>query len=37
MPLDKFTMETVNELILDAILAIRRKYHKQLDKNSLCN
>ena len=28
-------METVNDLILDAIEALRSRYHKLLDKNSI--
>ena len=36
MSLDKFSMETVNDLIFDAIEAVRGRYHKRPDKNSIC-
>ena len=37
MPLDKFTMETVDDLVFDAIEAVRGKCHKPLDKKSSVN
>ena len=36
MSLDKFSMETVDDLIFDAIEAVRGRYHKRPDKNSIC-
>ena len=36
MSLDKFTKETVDDLIFDAIEAVRGRYHKGPDKNSIC-
>ena len=35
MSLDKFSMETVDDLIFDAIEAVRGRYHKRPDKNSI--
>ena len=37
MPLDKFTMETVDDLVFDAIESVRGKCHKPLDKKSSAN
>ena len=36
MSLDKFSMETLDDLIFDAIEAVRGRYHKRPDKNSIC-
>ena len=36
MSLDKFSMETVDDLIFDAIEAVRGRYHKRPNKNSIC-
>ena len=36
MSLDKFSMETVDDLIFDATEAVRGRYHKRPDKNSIC-
>ena len=35
MSLDKFTMETVDDLISDAIESVTGRYHKRPDKNSI--
>ena len=35
MSLDKFTMEMVDYLNFDAIEAVRGRYHKRPDKNSI--
>ena len=37
MSLDKFTMQTVDQFILDATVATARRYHKRPDKDSTCN
>ena len=37
MPLDKFTMETVDDLVFDTIEAVRGRCHKPLDKKSSAN
>ena len=34
MSLDKFTMETADDLIFDAVEVVRGSYHKRPDKNS---
>ena len=36
MSLDKFTTENVDDLIFDVIEAVRGRFHKRLDKNSIC-
>ena len=36
MSLDKFTMETVDDLIFDAIEAVKGRYQKLPDKISVC-
>ena len=36
MSLDKFTMETVDDLNFDAIEAVRGRYHKRPDIDSIC-
>ena len=36
MSLDKFTMETADDLNFDAIEAVSGRYHKRPDKNSIC-
>ena len=36
MSLDKFPTETVADLIFDANEAVRGRYHKRPDKNSVC-
>ena len=36
MSIDKFTMETVDDLILDAIEVVRGRCHKRPDKNFTC-
>ena len=36
MSLDKFSMETVDDLIFDAIEVVRGRYHKPPDKNTIC-
>ena len=36
MSLDKFTTENVDDLIFDAIDAVRGRFHKRPDKNSIC-
>ena len=36
MSLNKFVMGTADDLIFDATEAVRGRYHKPLDKNSIC-
>ena len=36
MSLDNFSMETVDDLIFDAIEVVRGRYHKPPDKNTIC-
>ena len=36
MSLDKFTTENVDDLIFDVIEAVRGRFHKRRDKNSIC-
>ena len=36
MSLDKFTAEAVDELIFDAIEAVRGRFHKRPDESSIC-
>ena len=36
MSLDKFSTETVDDLIFNATEAVRGRYHKRPDKNSIC-
>ena len=36
MSLDKFTMETVDDLNFDAVEAVSGRHHKRPDKNSIC-
>lgn len=36
MPLDKLIMETADDLIFDTIEAVRGRYHKRPDNNSIC-
>ena len=36
MSLDKFTTETVDDLIFDANEAVRGRFHQRPDKNSIC-
>ena len=36
MSLDKFTMETVDDSIFDATEAVRVRYHKRSNKNTIC-
>ena len=33
---DKFTLEAVDELIFDAIEAVRGRFHKRPDESSIC-
>ena len=33
---DKFTMETLDDLIFDLTEPVRGRYHKQPDKNTIC-
>ena len=37
MSLDKFTKETVNDLIFDLIKAVGGRYHKRHDKSFISN
>ena len=36
MSVDKFTMKTADDLIFNAIEAVRGRYHKRPDNNSIC-
>ena len=36
MSLDNFTTENVDDLIFDAIEAVRGRFHKRPDKSSIC-
>ena len=36
MSLEKFTTKSVDDLVFDAVEAVRSRFHKRPDKNSIC-